>query len=354
MKKNKNLLVAIAVLVGIFLIVNLGGKTLTTISLDGSSSPSPYTCPNGVSYCEVQGQIDCNSLSSESQVVIFRTNAITSSDYKISGTWFALDEGLGLKGWTRASSINSASLCTDSRVPHVGKTITNEEIIRFNGVLHICTFDTRGAYAGAYAYKEEIAPIVDLTPTPTEPYKSNGQEIVQSTGADPFVCRGIFAILDEGNTEIYSEQIIYSSTISGSKLSSKQTISPNQKALIEGGDNSRIIWTTQQVIDECSKSECDPSGIGYYECFGGQLSTSITSCDQSLLETCEDTSTGAFCKSEPAIEEPPIEEEQPPVEEPTENLPPEPQDTLGDTNKLLLALLVLAVVTIIILIRKRK
>src|SRR3990167_9494962 len=94
-KKTRNVLL---ILLGIIIVLMLMGNAwkmafvsvkpfiLTPITDFPTETLSPYICD--APYCKVQGKIDCDIPNA--QTVTFRTNALTSSDFDASSTWFAL------------------------------------------------------------------------------------------------------------------------------------------------------------------------------------------------------------------------------------------------------------------------
>jgi hypothetical protein len=182
--------------------------------LDGNGNP--YECDTGTGICEPQSfgadfildvgsgtgsgtsgcvdDTDCTSPQvcdvpsgtcvdpAPAGTVIFRTNEPNGGDYRgSSGVWVAIDidgdsamEGFGYLYW---ASTTSSTCSTD---PLLGYTMEGHPVHKLSDTkVLVCVQDVSVLYRIQYDLNAAAASQAVLTPTPTEPYTSNNQEVYE-------------------------------------------------------------------------------------------------------------------------------------------------------------------------------
>ena len=189
------------------------------LSYTTSTTDSSYKCTGG-DECIVWGSMDVNKQSTSSSKVIFRTNAKVSADYKINGTWIAIN--------CIPSALTSGTYCPITNELHgycysitssgtindrnkIGNTPTGEPIYSYNSNMYIGVSST-----SSRQYKP--CTTAELSTTPVELYKSNGQEIYSGQIAGNYQANFNFCPVSDPNNAYCNK--LYSGTSAGTVFTS--------------------------------------------------------------------------------------------------------------------------------------
>ena len=262
-------------------------------------SPSPFVCETGiVSRCNVRGYMECNIQQPEQSKVYFRTNADSFDDYDNSGTWIAIN-GIP-SGEIFIQTDNLIGYCYTSTVSggvasFVMDTPTNNAIVVYNGKLKILAGyqDTAKTMPTYRIYSSENCPNAILDTVPTEPYKTNGQELT-SGAVNNYYCTSTLTYYKKDGT-INSETLKWDNPTSGGTTqgSIEWSIYPGESIELTGsGSRHYLMYSNLKEVETCDGKEqkCSPDGSGYYACVNNEKDiNNFTTCD--IGETC----SGYFC-----------------------------------------------------------
>lgn len=249
---------------------------------------SPYECPSGVYRCNVKGIMECLTEQPSQPKVYFRTNSVSSSNYNDEGIWIALDcipsgdsclKTTNLNGYCRTSTISSGREDFFLTTPH------GNRIYVYNSLIYI---ETAGTFR-----KYESCTDAELSITPTEPYKSNGQELT-SGAVNLYYCVSTLTVKGKDGSTKDSEQLKWDSTVSGMKESVKEyLLEPGWTIELTGsGSRHYLVYSNLEQVESCDgkTQKCKADGTGYYDCIDNVVDfNNFTLCEAG--EVCD----GYFC-----------------------------------------------------------
>ena len=218
--------------------------------------------------------------------MIFRTN-IQNGDYSKLG-WVAVDLNRDriIESCFSRKSYTTGGSCTSSN--EIGRTPENYRICLWNDKIVI-----QSNNQNYYFPTSDI--LCDLTPIPTEPYKSNNQEVYSGILKVYFCETSLLIDNNQVETATYSGKTI------GYYQTKEYTIQGDQQVSFSGN----IHYTVIDDSSACSVSQCNSLNTGYYKCLdlNGCLTRSeaLTLCSEG--KSCVQKSSGAVCEITSEIKE---------------------------------------------------